>query len=297
MRVGPLLLSSATGAVPMRPNLLFPALLGALLPAASACAADATAQSVPSHEEARAYLRSLFVASPYRLNAIALAGEIQYRLQFAVPQAWSWPQTDEQRVVVAEDGIRIAICDACGDEPQPSPDMLRRYLAANAWVRSDDPRIQRFARQYARGLSVRTRMQTLTAAVRNHMNGPIDYRRYDDAVTALENRNGDCTEFAVLLAAAARARKIPVRLVHGLAYSGRLVGSTHVFSPHAWVQAWDGERWVSYDAAYGKFDAGHIVLAIGDGDPAALRGLNRTVRQLRIADAAGVRRTPIADAD
>lgn len=286
----------------MRSTQPFAAVLCALSIVTCARAAEPSPRSSAttpalSAEEARAYLRSLFVPSPYRLNAIALAGEIRYRLTFATPQAWAWPQTGEQAVVVAEDGIRIAICDDCGTEAPPSPQSLRRYLAANAWVRSDDPAIQRFSRQYARGLSVRTRMQTLTDAVRNHMNGPIDYRHYHDAVTALENRNGDCTEFAVLLAAAARARGIPARIAHGLAYSGRLAGSTHVFSPHAWVQAWDGTRWVSYDAAYGKFDAGHIALAIGDGDPAALRGLNRTVRQLRIADAAGVRRAQVADAD
>jgi transglutaminase-like putative cysteine protease len=285
----------------MRPNALLPAILCALFAAVSVDAADTSprnaATPAPSAEEAREYLRSLFVASPYRLNAIVLSGEIHYRLQFATPQTWAWPQTGEQLVEVAEDGIRIAICGDCGDEAPPSPETLRRYLAANAWVRSDDRRIESFSRQYARGLSVRTRMQTLTDAVRNHMNGPIDYRHYHDAVTALENRNGDCTEFAVLLAATARARAIPTRIVHGLAYSGRIAGSTHVFSPHAWVQAWDGSRWVSYDAAYGKFDAGHIALAISDGDPAALRGLNRTVRQLRIADAAGVRRAQVADAN
>ena len=47
-------------------------------------------------------------------------------------------------------------------------------------------------------------------------------------------------------------------------------GVPHVFAPHAWVQAWDGTRWTSYDAALGRFDAGHIALMIGDGDPVIL---------------------------
>lgn len=242
-------------------------------------------------EEARAFLRSLFVASPYRLDAAALGGEIDYRLVSAAPTPWPWPQTGEQRVTVDGDGVHVAVCHDCGDEPAPSEVQLRQSLAPNAWVRSDDARIRAFARAQSRGLSVDARMRALTAAVRAHMNGGVDYRRYDDAVAAFESRSGDCTEFAVLLAAAARARGIPARLVHGLAYSGRLAGRTLVFSPHAWVQAWNGRRWVSYDAAFGSFDAGHIALAIGDGDPAALKGLNRTVRQLRIVDAAGVRRT------
>ncbi len=250
----------------------------------------AHAAEPPSHDEARAFLHSLFVASPYRLNAIALSGEIRYRLASSASPTWQPPRTGEQSVWIDDAGLHVAICADCGDEPAPSADMLRHYLSPNAWVRSDDRDIRSFARQHGRGRSVRTRMEGLTEAVRAHMNGPIDYRHYHDAATALQNRSGDCTEFAVLLAAVARARGIPTRIVHGIAYSGRFAGRAHVFSPHAWVQAWDGTRWTSYDAGFGPFGAGHIVLAIGDGDPAALRGLNRATRQLRIVDAAQIQR-------
>jgi len=265
-------------------------LLPSALLIALATLAPAHAAEPPSHDEARAFLHSLFVASPYRLNAIALSGEIRYRLASRASPTWQPPRTGEQSVWIDAEGVHVAICADCGDEPAPSADMLRHYLSANAWVRSDDRNIRSFARQHGRGRSVRTRMEGLTEAVRAHMNGPIDYRHYHDAATALQNRSGDCTEFAVLLAAVARARGIPTRIVHGIAYSGRFAGRAHVFSPHAWVQAWDGTRWTSYDAGFGPFGAGHIVLAIGDGDPAALRGLNRTTRQLRIVDAAQIRR-------
>jgi transglutaminase-like putative cysteine protease len=271
---------------PMRHrHMLSSALLVALAALAPARAADP-----PSHDEARDFLRSLFVASPYRLNANALSGEIRYRLTTTAPQPWQPPRTGEQAVAVDGGGLQVSICTDCGDEPAPSADTLKHHLAANAWVRSDDPRIRSFARLHGRGRSVQARMERLTDAVRAHMNGPIDYRHYHDAATALQNRSGDCTEFAVLLAAVARARGIPTRIVHGIAYSGRLAGSSHVFSPHAWVQAWDGTRWTSYDAGFGQFGAGHIVLAIGDGDPASLRGLNRATRQLRIVDAAQIQR-------
>lgn len=269
----------------MRPRLL---LLSAMLAAAFS---PVQAAEPPSHDEARAFLRSLLVASPYRLNANALSGEIRYRLTSSAPQPWQPPQTGEQSIVVDGDGVQLSICADCGNEAPPSADTLTHHLAANAWVRTDDPRIRSFARLHGRGRSVHARMTGLTEAVRKHMNGSIDYRHYDDAVTALEKRSGDCTEFAVLLAAVARARGIPTRIVHGIAYSGRLVDRTHVFSPHAWVQAWDGARWTSYDAGFGQFGAGHIVLAIGDGDPASLRGLNRATRQLRIVDAAQIQRS------
>ena len=56
-----------------------------------------------------------------------------------------------------------------------------------------------------------------------------------------------------------------------------------------WVQAWDGQRWTSYDAALGQFDAGHIALVVGDGDPQGMRGALDLVRRLRIADAAAIK--------
>ena len=260
-------------------------------------AAEVATTTAPTSAQASAYLQTLLVKSPYRLPVSARAGEIQYRLVFANPRAWNWPQTGEQRARIDDRGVLLSICADCGDETAPTDDMLQQYLAANAWVRSDDRRIRGFARQSARGLSVKTRMRHLAEAVRKHMTGPIDYRYYHDAVTALDSRSGDCTEFAVLLAATARSLHIPTRVVHGIAYSGRFTGQTHVFSPHAWVQAWDGERWLSYDAALGNFDAGHIALVVGNGDPAGLRGVNKAIRDLRITEAAGIQRTPAATSD
>ncbi len=52
-----------------------------------------------------------------------------------------------------------------------------------------------------------------------------------------------------------------------------------------WVQSWDGKRWVSYDAALGEFDAGHIALVIGDGSLSGPMAMNAIARRMRIVDA------------
>ncbi len=245
----------------------------------------------PTAEQARAFVRSLLVKSPYRIPAQARAGEIRYWLRFEPKQDWSWPETGEQRIANANDGrVELRVCSDCGRERAPSPEDMQRYLASNPWVRSGDRRVRAFARQHTRGGSVETRMERLTTAVQRHMTGGVEFHRYDDAVVALDTRRGDCTEYAILLAASARALGIPTRLVHGVAYSSRFTGEAHVFSPHAWVQAWDGTRWVSYDAGLGKFDAGHIALAIGDGTPQSMPPVLDAVRDLRIEQAAGIER-------
>lgn len=120
------------------------------------------------------------------------------------------------------------------------------------------------------------------------LSGPVVYSGYRSAREALQRREGDCTEYALLLAAAARSRRIPARVVGGMAYGSRFVGRAHAFGPHMWVQAWNGERWISYDAGLGEFDAGHLALAVGDGDPESLRGVMAALAGLRIDDAAGL---------
>jgi hypothetical protein len=90
---------------------------------------------------------------------------------------------------------------------------------------------------------------------------------YASALEVAGSRQGDCTEYAVLLTALARAQGIPARVVTGMVYAERYAGMSHVFLPHSWMQAWIKDRWVSYDAALHRSDSTHIALASGNGDP------------------------------
>ena len=250
-----------------------------------------TGAQEPDEAQARAFVQSLLVASPYRIGAAARDSEVRYRLRFADGVLRELPSTAEQDVRVDGDVVEVTVCRDCRDHEPRAEDDIPLHLTPNAWVDSDQRDIVTFAHRHARGGSVDARMTRLVNAIRVHMDGPIDFRGYHPASAALRERGGDCTEFALLLAATARAAGIPTRVVHGLAYSSRFVGQAHVFGPHSWVQAWDGQRWRSYDAGLERFDAGHIALRIGDGTPAELTDLADTVRQLRIVDAAGIRDT------
>jgi len=257
-----------------------PALLATLIFAAFAQADEAPDARIEQR------LRSLLVSSPYRISDAARAGRIRYKVRLA-DREWSWPETAEQHVLPHGDITELTICGDCGREAPPDAAQLKRYLEPNAWVQSGDRRVVAFARS-ARGVSVDARMQALVLEVQKHMTGAIDFSSYQSATQALASRGGDCTEFAVLLAAAARARGIPTRVVAGLSYANRFLDRPHAFVPHMWVQAWDGIRWTSYDAALGHFDAAHIAIAVGDGAPDSLRGTTETIARLRIVDAAGV---------
>ena len=100
-----------------------------------------------------------------------------------------------------------------------------------------------------------------------------------DALSTLENKEGDCNEHAALLAAMARASGIPARIETGLVYMrGR-------FYYHAWNLLYLG-KWVTADAVFDQLpaDVTHLRFAIGTKQQASLMGLIGKVRIEVIAE-------------
>ncbi len=229
------------------------------------------------------------VASPFRIPAEAARGTIRLAFETKGSAPFAPPETAEQSVLRNRQRTIVTICANCGREPAPTAQALASALAPTEWIESDAPRLVRMAR---RGIDpeapVAERMEALVWKVKKRLNGPVDPVGYATALESLAARRGDCGEFALLLAAFARANGIPARVVFGLVYSSRFTGRPHVFSPHAWVQAWDGAHWVSYDAGAGPFDATHVALALGDGSPESFAAVTRSLAGLRIAAAARI---------
>jgi len=110
---------------------------------------------------------------------------------------------------------------------------------------------------------------------------------YASAAEVAASRQGDCTEYAVLTAALCRAVGIPAQVVTGLAYVSQWRDFRNGFGGHAWVQAYLGDRWVGLDAAFksiglGGYDAGHIALAVGNGNPEDFLNLINTMGLFKI---------------
>ncbi|MBN8738248.1 MAG: hypothetical protein BGP24_03630 [Lysobacterales bacterium 69-70] len=230
-------------------------------------------------------LDGLALPSPYRFPAAARRRTLRYVFENATGTAPPLPTTGEQAVVQRGRRSIVTICSGCGEETAPDADALARYRAPNAWVQSDHAALRALAREARANGSTEARMHKLVRFVQSYMTGERRSLGYASALQAAESRSGDCTEFALLLAALARAQQIPARVVGGLVYSSHFTGKGEVFSPHAWVQVWNGTRWISFDAGLGDFDSTHIVLAIGDGSAGDYAGLLRQVRSLRLVDA------------
>ena len=109
---------------------------------------------------------------------------------------------------------------------------------------------------------------------------------YASAAEVAASRQGDCTEFAVLTAAMCRAVGIPSRVVVGVAYVSGFAGYQG-FGGHAWTQAYVGDKWIGLDASFkgggrGGYDAGHIALATGNGNPEDFFNLAATMGQFKV---------------
>lgn len=230
------------------------------------------------------------ISSPYKISDAALRSKIRYQLLGHLSS--TPPATSEQSVRAIDGGVEITVCSNCGSEPTASPADLTARLQANYWLTSDAELIHSKALEILgdKPISTAAKMRRLSRFVSRHMNEEASYSGYATALEAYHSKQGDCTEHALLLASLARAAGIPSRVAFGLAYSNeRFLGRKYVFVPHAWVQAWTGDKWESFDSGLGQFTAGHIALGISNGEQSEVLKLNAQLHQLKITSAVQIK--------
>ena len=133
-------------------------------------------------------------------------------------------------------------------------------LEPNNLIQSDDARVTMYAKGIAPG---KTAPWEVALEIETFVHQNIREKNFSQAfATAAEvaqHMEGDCTEHAVLLAAIARAKKIPARVVMGLVY----IPSKQSFGYHMWDEVYVNSRWVPLDGTLGKggIGGGHIKIA------------------------------------
>lgn len=155
--------------------------------------------------------------------------------------------------------------------PAPATPQLAPFLAATSSVQSDDPELSKAAREVAgTEQDMLVAASKLAAWVHEHIASKGFGVGSASAREVFMNKEGDCSEHAVLLAAMLRAAGIPAKVCGGYLY---LYGA---WGGHAWVSAWVGE-WVDLDATLGGAvaDAARIKFSEsgGEGDDGPLEGM------------------------
>ena len=228
--------------------------------ACSQACAEAPAQTLDMMSEA-------IVDSPRIITPEMLADFLSYRVHVTNKAIFKpFISTDQQSVTDLGNGewlINVYRSELGEESPPTSAD-----TQPNAWLQSDAPEIKALAMLAAGGERNKSHiMGNLSAFVSRYLSRRGRDIGYASALEVARDRRGDCAEYAVLLAAMARAQDIPARVVVGMLYADRYDGKQRVFVPHAWVVAWVRGRWQSFDPATARFDTGHIALDVGDGNP------------------------------
>lgn len=138
------------------------------------------------------------------------------------------------------------------------------YLKSSDLITSDDEQVQDLARRATRRTSKDPARRA--EAIRTFVNHYIRRKSLGvglaSAAQVARNREGDCTEHAVLAAAMLRASGIPSRIATGLVLVDEFAGQKSIFGYHMWTQVLIDGCWVDFDATMPqRFDATHIALS------------------------------------
>lgn len=124
------------------------------------------------------------------------------------------------------------------------PANIVKFTQPENFIESHHHLIKDMAKELAREHTTPIRFsQAAMKAVTNKMRY-VRQEHERGAAYAIENRVGDCTEYAALFTALCRANKIPARLEAGYAFDGKS------WERHAWSQVWIRGQWIPVDPTW-----------------------------------------------
>ena len=221
----------------------------------------------------------MFVDTPVSLGNPRSAAAITYWIVPNPGAEFDVPTTDNQEVErLANGNIKLVVRPVSAPSgsrfPYKGSDAdLQEALKSTRFLQCDREDVMKLARKAINDAKdAGEAVQRIEAFVATYIEDRSLSVGYASAAEVLESRQGDCSEFAVLTAALCRAVGIPAQVVVGIAYVQDFAGREG-FGGHAWTRAYVGGKWVGLDAAFkgsgrGGHDAGHIALAVGNGEPA-----------------------------
>ncbi len=238
------------------------------------------------------FFEKLVVPSPRPLSDVRSARSIRYRVRPSGEGAkLVFLATPSQKVVREEDGnSTITVSPASAAKGVGFPYKGKDAAAAEAlkptrFLQCDTKEVVGLAKiavgEAADAAEAARKIESYVGRYISDKNLSVGYAT---ALEVAKSKQGDCSEHAVLAAAMCRAVGIPAQVVTGLAHVEKLGDRTDVFVPHAWFRAHIGGKWIDYDAALKGFDAGHITLAAGHGEPEEFFSVINTLGRFKIVE-------------
>jgi hypothetical protein len=236
----------------------------------------------------------MFLKSPEPLSNLASTKSITYDLSPVKEESdFTIPSNDNQKAQKLNNGkvvlkVKPVAAPAGVKFPYKGRDVaILEAMKPTRFLQSDDEKVIELARRAVGGTKdAAEAARKIEGFVANYIENRSLSVGYASAAEIVVSKQGDCSEFAVLTAAMCRAVGIPAQVVAGVAYVDDFLGNRG-FGGHAWAQAYIGGKWIGLDASFkgagrGGYDAGHIALAVGNGEPVDFFNLASTLGQFKI---------------
>ena len=123
-----------------------------------------------------------------------------------------------------------------------------KFTHSSRWINSTDDNLRRMAMiGVGAATNPHEKCKRLTSYIGSHLRLSAFSTSLRPASEVAKSKQGDCTEYAVLLAALMRSEGVPSRVAVGFAY----VPNPASFAPHMWTEAWIDGQWIPFDATLG----------------------------------------------
>ncbi len=149
------------------------------------------------------------------------------------------------------------------EQAEPTPG--EEYLSSTFYLNYEDEAVQKLVMEVAelKKLPVAERAMALTEWVYESLEEKNFDTGFATASEVARNKQGDCTEHAVLLAALGRALEIPSRSAYGLALVAEENNKSGWMGFHMWTQFYVDGKWTDYDAALFLLAKAPVRLSMG----------------------------------
>ena len=142
---------------------------------------------------------------------------------------------------------------------------MSRWLKPSLHIPSNSPQFKTLAKQVVGG---EANAKKAALKIKNYVNAQMKPNAgigvLRDATEIIKSKEGVCRDYAILTATLMRSAGIPTKVASGL------VNWDGNFYYHAWVEIWDGTRWLGMDSttAEPQISASHVKLSDGNVEEA-----------------------------
>ena len=202
-----------------------------------------------------AEVQELLLSSIVPLNAAVLKGDKNIFILETVKGNWSatlFEGIGQKIESINDKSIRVIVDQSPKKKKVQEEIDVKPFLLASAYLDTNDLLIQKLASK-AKGKAKTPKEIAikLTQFVFSYMKKKNYGVGFATASEVARNKEGDCTEHSVLLAALGRCLGIPSRVATGLVYADEFEGKKDVLVYHMWTQFYMDDEWVNLDAALG----------------------------------------------